>query len=324
MRYGGLLPMAVRYCSILLCVLTLGCSDPEPPPLRVGVNPWVGYDPLVLSRELKLVDTTQLQIVELMSNTESIRALRNGLLDAAALTMDEALRLADEGVAVKIIALLDSSNGADAVMVRAGIHDLADLKGKRIALEKSALGALMLDRFLQAAGLRQEEVETLNVEAAEHVNVLENGRADAVVTFEPMKSRLAAKGFHNLFDSSRIPGEIVDTLVVREGTEPSREVVLIQAWQLGLRQLQADPQKAASLLAPSVELSSAEYLATLRGVHFISLRESVAKLDRSGAGLMRDADALTHQLRRLGLLHREPEWGALLDNRAARLVSEQP
>lgn len=316
--------MAVRYFALLLCALTLGCSDSEPQPLRVGVNPWVGYDPLVLSRELKLVDTKRLQIVELMSNTESIRALRNGLLDAAALTMDEAMRLADEGVAVIIIALLDSSNGADAVMVSAGIHDIAELKGKRIALEKTALGALMLDRLLQAGGLRYEDVETLNVEAAEHVNVLENGRAEAVVTFEPMKSRLAAKGFHNLFDSTRISGEIVDTLVVREGTEPSREVVLLQAWQLGLRQLQADPQKAASLLAPSAELSGAEYLATLWGVQFFTLQESVAKLDRSGAGMVRDLEVLADQLQRLGLLHREPDWGALLDNRAARLVLEQP
>jgi NitT/TauT family transport system substrate-binding protein len=259
-----------------------------------------------------------------MSNTESTRALRNGLLDAAALTLDEALRLADEGVAVKIVALIDSSNGADAVMVRAGIDSLADLKGKRIALEKSALGALMLDRLLREAGLQHADVETVHVEASQHIEALTNGSVDCVITFEPMKSRLLARGFHSLFDSSRLPGEIVDTLVVQAAIEPSRVTYLLQAWENGLRQLQADPQKAADLLAPSIELSSQEYLAALRGVRFMSLAESTAKLDRSGAGLMHDANLLAGHLQQLGLLRHAPEWAALLDNRAAHLVLARP
>lgn len=292
--------------------------------MRVGVNPWVGYDPLVLARELALADAENLQIVELMSNTESIRALRNGLLDAAALTLDEALRLADEGFPVKIVALLDYSNGADAVMVRSGISSLADLKGRRIALEKTAVGALMLYRLLQAAGLRYADVETVHIEAAEHTDALAGGRVDAVITFEPMKSRLAENGFRSLFDSSRMPGEIVDTLVVRAGTEPQRAFALLQAWQRGQRQLQAEPEKAAAILAPSVELSNQAYLATLQQVRFISLPESAAELDRSGKGLAHAAEALVKQLLGLGLLHRQPDWNALLDNSAAQWVLEQP
>lgn len=53
---GGVLRMAVRYLPILLIVLMLGCNNSGPPPMRVGVNPWVGYDPLVPARELALVD----------------------------------------------------------------------------------------------------------------------------------------------------------------------------------------------------------------------------------------------------------------------------
>ena len=301
-------------------ILLVGCQDSQSPPLRVGINPWVGYDPLVLAREQALVDAKQLQIIELQSNTESTRALRNGLLDAAALTLDEALRLADAGVALKIVAVLDTSQGADAVMARSDIASPAELKGKRIALEKTALGALMLDRLLKAGGLSQDQVETLQVEAAMHSKALLNGSVDAVITFEPMKSHLLNLGFHSLFDSDQMPGEVVDVLVVQANIELQRTAYLLQAWEQGLRALQANPERAAALLAVGTELSREEYLDTLKGLYFLSLQESAGLLAGPQAPFIHNSVPLVDTLRKLGLLQKAPDWNALLDNRVALLV----
>ena len=74
-------------------LLTLAaCGEPVVPPITVGMNPWVGYDPLVLARDRGLADAKQLRVVELASASETLRHLRNGLLDAATLTLDETLR----------------------------------------------------------------------------------------------------------------------------------------------------------------------------------------------------------------------------------------
>jgi NitT/TauT family transport system substrate-binding protein len=62
----------------------------------------------VLAGERRLFDPARIRVVKLSSNTESQRASRNGLLDGAALTPDEALRLADVGMDLKIITLLDA------------------------------------------------------------------------------------------------------------------------------------------------------------------------------------------------------------------------
>ena len=94
----------------------MACSEPPQPPLVVGLNTWVGYDPLVLARDRGLADARQVKVVELISSAEALRHLRNGLLDAAGLTMDEALRLVDSGFDVRIVALLDTSAGADVVV----------------------------------------------------------------------------------------------------------------------------------------------------------------------------------------------------------------
>jgi NitT/TauT family transport system substrate-binding protein len=311
----GLRRPAALFYGVMLALLLSACGAPPEPPVRVSVNPWVGYDPLVLARERNLLDSARIKVVELMSNSESQRALRNGLTEAAALTLDEALRLADSGVPLRIVALLSDSHGADAVLAHPDISTPAQLKGKRIALEETALGALVLDRLLAAGGLNRADISTLHVEAAMHADLLASGKVDAVITFEPMKSQLLGRDFRVIFDSRGMPGEIVDVLVARAHLSDERIETLRAAWEAGRQALLADPDGAASLLAPGADLTPAEYLATLQGLRFLTPDENAARL--TSAALARDAGALANHLQARGLLRRVPDWSALTTARAA-------
>ncbi len=315
-----------RWLIFILCLLAGGlnaCSPPpSPPPLRVGVNPRVGYDPLVLAREQGLLDPVRVRVVELGSNNESIRSLRNGVLEAAALTLGETLRLADEGVMLKIVAVLDTSHGADAVVARPAVASPADLLGRRIAVESSAVGALMLSRLLAAGGLRFDQVEVVRVEAAQHENILDSGLVEAVITFEPMRSRLVAGGAHVIFDSRQMPDEIIDVLAVRAGVLDERRddvVELLASWERGRRALQEDPVGAAALLAPGTGLSTAEYLAAFEGLTLKGLDD----IDRLLPGVPQaEADgvhqALIDNLLERQLIRRRPDWASLIEPAPAR------
>jgi NitT/TauT family transport system substrate-binding protein len=308
---------------LALCWLLAGCAEAPLPALRVGVNPWVGYDPLVLAGERRLLDPARVRVVELSSNTESKRALRNGLLDGAALTLDEALRLADAGMDLKIIAVLDLSEGADAVLALEDIRTPADLKGRTIALEQTAVGALVLDRLLQAGRLSRADVRLIHVEAAQHGSFLDSRRADAVITFEPVKSWLVARGFRVIFDSRAMPAEIVDILVVRADTlEPRMAdwVELLVGWERARRAVLAD-RSVAYALASGVDLTPEEYRATLAGLTLSSLQDSVRLLSGPSPELKRVGEGIAETMRRLGLIGRSLDWGALLDARPAARAS---
>ncbi len=67
-------------------------------------------------------------------------ALRVGSLDLAGLTLDEALLLAQEGVPIAVIWVLNTSAGADALLAKPGITTLDALRGKRIGVEQTAVG----------------------------------------------------------------------------------------------------------------------------------------------------------------------------------------
>lgn len=301
--------------GVALVLMQVSCVEPPSLPLAVGMNPWVGYDSLVLARERKLIDPHEVKVVELHSSAETLRQFSNGLLDAAAITLDEALRLAGEGEDIRIIAVFDESAGADVVMGNPQIRSLKDLKDRTIAVESSTAGSLMLKRLLQAAELSVNDVRVIDLDAVQHFAALRSGRLAAAVTYEPMAQKLRDSGYVDLFDSREMPGEIVDVLVVRNKVlteRPASVQSLLQGWIKGQLLLASDPVGSARILAPGVELSEREYLAVRSGLVFYNGTQALALLTSRPPKLAQDAERLVATLQEMGTLKESPDWGALI------------
>lgn len=299
------------------CVLMgLWACTPQPVrPLKLGLNAWVGYDPLVLARDQGLLDAQLVKVVELSSSTETLRHFRNGLLDAAALTLDEALRLADEGQDVKVVVVMSTSSGADVVLADPAIRRLEQLQGMAIAVEGSTVGAVMLQRLLAAAKLSPAQVTVINLEASQHLAALRDGRVSAAVSYEPLAGALRTAGYRPIFDSSQILGDIADVLVVRGAAlreRPHQVRALVAGWQRGMRAFQLEPQAAAQVLAPGVDLDPQAYIQTLNGLRFLDPAQSLALLEGAPPQLGQDAQGLSLTLQALGLIRETPDWGDLL------------
>lgn len=193
----------------------LACETQSEKPLRVGSIPWAGYEILYLARELSYYDNTQIQLKELASTTETLNAFRQGQLDAIAITLDEALRLTETQSDLKIIMIFNISNGADKLIVNPNIKSLNDLENKRIALEQSGVGALMLMQVLDLAKLDKNNITIIPATINQHLFMMENHQADAAITFDPVAYQLQQQGYINLIDSRDMPGIILDVLVTR-------------------------------------------------------------------------------------------------------------
>ncbi|WP_125562328.1 MULTISPECIES: ABC transporter substrate-binding protein [Pseudoalteromonas] len=258
--------------KLLLLVLTfaliVGCSDAPRTQLRVGFNLWPGYETLYLAKQKGLL-ADNIELVELLSATDTMDAFRHGRIEVAALTLDEALLLVSEGIALKIVLIMDVSNGADAVVARAPIAELAQLKGKRIAYEQTAVGALMLHETLDAAHLTMADIEAVHLPVNQHFRAFQSHEVDAVVTFEPVTTQLVNQAHHIIFDSAQIPGKIVDVLVVRSAQLAYHHdalQALVTAQFATLAYIEKDPQSAAQLMSPRLGLQPKELLAALGGI----------------------------------------------------------
>ena len=199
--------------TLLTLVLFVACSSEKKETLKIGISPWPGYEPLVLGMEKGFYSDLDISIVRFATPTESFRALRDGVVDVAAFTADEVLHYRKP----KIFLVLDISNGGDAIVARKNIKTLDDLRGKKVCIEPSALGDYMIHRAMDfTQGLEVSELEISSEDIGNHVKLYKDGKFDAIVTYEPFKSLLLKEGAHVVFDSSKIPNEIIDVLVTEE------------------------------------------------------------------------------------------------------------
>src|SRR6516164_5515990 len=140
-------------------------------------------------------------------------------IDACTMTNMEALDMpAASGVPTTVILIGDYSNGNDALLVRNGIQ-MKDLVGKKMLLVEKTVSEYLFDRALTLGGLRDQikRVRMINTSDSDIATAfLTDSSTSAVVTWKPMVSQiLKQRGVTSLFNSSEIPGEILDLTVVR-------------------------------------------------------------------------------------------------------------
>ena len=298
--------------------LGTGCQAPLDP-LRVGTNVWLGYEPLHRARARGELPA-RVQLIEFPSSSEVIKSLRNGAIDCAGLTLDEALYVAQFDEDLFVLLVLDVSNGADVLLGGPAVRSLAELRGRRVGVETTALGAFFLSRALSKAGLAPGEVSVVPLEVHEHEGSFSAGKVDALITFEPVRSRLLQGGATVLFDSRETPGEIVDVLVVRrryltrnDGRNIPLARDLVAAWHSALLLIQAQPEAAAREMAPRLGLEPGQVLTAMGLLAFGTATQNELLLGGAKPPLAQTAQRLMALMLEQRLLTRSSALEPLFD-----------
>ncbi|MDQ6972507.1 MAG: ABC transporter substrate-binding protein [Mariprofundaceae bacterium] len=293
-----------------LLLMLAACTPAPPAEIRLATNVWPGYEPLYLARSLGLFNKTGIRLIEYPSATGTMRALKDGSIEAGALTLDEVLSLLDNKVDLSVILLLDESHGADAVVARPDINGLGGLRGSRIAAESSALGGYVLGRLLDKAGLALHEIRFVPLELNAMESAFAADKVDAVVCFEPVKSRLLAMGGKVVFDSSQLPGEIVDVLAVRSEAlrrHPKSFKLLAEKWFLALAYLKANPEDAARRMQPRLRIAQNQVLSQFRGLRLGDRQHNHVFFDNPEHPPVKIATQLLKAMQEQGLTQHKPE-----------------
>ncbi len=255
--------------SFIIGISLSACSQTETPPMRLGTIVWPGYEPLYLARQQNFLSAKNIRLIEFSSSTQTIQAFRNNLIDAAALTLDEVLLLQQSEDDIRIVLVMDISNGADVIIAKPGINKLQDLQGKRIGVEGNALGAYVISRVLKLGNIDRQSINIVQLEITKQEKAFKENKIDAVVTFEPIRSKLLKIGGKQIFDSRQIPGEIVDVLVIRNRylkDYPENLKYLLKSWYQALSMIKQQPQQAAKILGQRMQLNTNDTLLAYQGL----------------------------------------------------------
>jgi len=161
------------------------------------------------------------------------------------------------------------------------MKSMRDLKSKSVAVESGALGAFVLSRALSLNGMQASDVNVVHLESNEQPTAFEKGQVDGAVTFDPYRTQFLKAGAATLFDSTQIPGEIVDLIAVRASVlekRPKAVQALLTGWFSALDYMKSDPKDAARRMGIRQQTSGEQFLEALKGLHIPSRDENLAMI----------------------------------------------
>jgi NitT/TauT family transport system substrate-binding protein len=177
----------------------------------------------------------KIKLTQVNDYVESINQYTAGSFDGCVMTSMDMLTIpAAGGVDSTALILGDFSNGNDGVVLKGKGKKLEDIKGQKVNLVELSVSHYLLVRALSTVGLRERDVKIVNTSDADVVAAFATPASTAVVTWKPQLSAiLAAPDAQLVFDSSKIPGEIMDLMVVNTATlaaNPKLGRALVGAW----------------------------------------------------------------------------------------------
>ena len=176
----------------------------------------------------------EIEVVQINDYIESINQYTAGEFDACTMTNMDALTIpAASSVDSTALIVGDFSNGNDGIVLK-GSDSLEAIKGRDVNLVELSVSHYLLARALDSIGSNETELTVVNTSDADLVAVYSNPDVSATVTWNPLLSEvLSMPDSHLVFDSSKIPGEIIDLTVAKTevlAEHPEFGKALVGAW----------------------------------------------------------------------------------------------
>ena len=160
----------------------------------------------------------KIDVTQFNDYVESINQYTAGAFDAVTLTNMDGLSIpAAGGVDTTAVIVGDFSNGNDAVILK-DKSKLADIKGQNVNLVQYSVSHYLLARALESVGMSERDVKVVNTSDADMVAAYKTSDVTSVVTWNPLVSTILEEpSAKKVFDSSQIPGEIIDLMAANTG-----------------------------------------------------------------------------------------------------------
>ena len=201
----------------------------------------------------------KIKLVQINDYVESLNQYTAGKIDGVTSTNMDALTIPAAGGRDSTVVMVgDYSNGNDGVVLK-GSSRLSDIKGRSLNLVQNSVSQYLLSRALESAGLKPASITVVNTSDADIVAAFAAPTTQAVVAWNPQLLEIKKQpGAHEVFDSSKIPGEIEDTLLVSTDVikaNPNLAKALTGIWYETMAVMTRDDDQGKQARAAMAKLS---------------------------------------------------------------------
>ncbi|HEY8507888.1 MAG TPA: putative urea ABC transporter substrate-binding protein [Steroidobacteraceae bacterium] len=240
--------------------------------IYVGWMPWDYADQSGILKKWADKYGIKIELTQINDYVESINQYTAGAFDGCVMTNMDMLTIpAAGGVDSTALIIGDFSNGNDGIVLKGKGKTLADIKGQAVNLVELSVSHYLLARALDSVGLKERDIKVVNTSDADIVAAFATPDSTAVVTWKPQLAEVAAMpNTTPVFDSSKIPGEIIDMMVVNTEVlkaNPKLGQALVGAWYETMAVMFGKDAKANAAL---------EHMAKAAGTDLAGFRNQLA------------------------------------------------
>jgi len=220
---------------------------------------------------------TDVQIVFVGSYEDSVALYGTGTYGGVSVTNMDVLAIAGVGGRHSTALIVgDYSNGNDGVALK-GYKTLKDVDTP-VALVQFTVSHYLLARCAEQAGLSIDKFQLVKASDADIPAIVKSTSKIAAVSWNPMLADVrATKGVNIVCDSSQIPGEIIDMVVVGNEVDTASRRALVGAWYETIALVKAGDAKVIAELAKQAGGSVAAFKEQLKTTHmFYNPADAVA------------------------------------------------
>lgn len=266
--------------SVLL--LNVSCKEAKKEPLKIGYSDWPGWVAWDIAITKGWFETEGVNVqFSWFEYVPSMDAFASGNVDAVTMTNGDALVTGATGASNILILVSDYSNGNDMVVVTPEIDSLSQLKGKKIGVEVGFVDHLLLVKGLESVGLKESDVELVNVATHQTAQTLASGEVSAIAAWQPNSGEAlkSVAGSKALFTSANVPGLIYDCLAVspqslNERREDWQKVVKVWYKVVDFLNDPANEKEALEIMSSRVGVTPEKYAEFMKGTKFLTLEEA--------------------------------------------------
>jgi NitT/TauT family transport system substrate-binding protein len=260
---------SVLFVITLAILITQPASAAEKKSFKIAWSIYVGWMPWDYASQSGIVKKwadkygVKIEFTQINDYVESINQYTAGAFDGCVMTNMDMLTIpAAGGVDSTALIVGDFSNGNDGIVLKGKGKKLADIKGMPVNLVELSVSHYLLARALDSVGLKERDIKVVNTSDADIVGAFAAADTKAVVTWKPQLAELMANpNASPVFDSSQIPGEIIDMMVVNTATlrsNPALGKALVGAWYETMSIMSQKDAKAQAALTQMAKASGTD------------------------------------------------------------------
>ncbi|AJA49187.1 putative aliphatic sulfonates-binding protein [Clostridium pasteurianum DSM 525 = ATCC 6013] len=241
-------------------------STQKPKEISIGYQPGINHTLLIVAKNQEWFeeefkkDNIKVNFQSFVSGPPMMEAFAGGRLDFGQAGDQPSIQARANNADIKGIGVYASGYKLNTILAATGsnIKSAKDLKGKKVAVTVGSSAHMLLARYLEAAGLKQSDIQLVNLQPTDIKTSFASKNIDAAITWEPYASSIEAENTaYAIGDGTGLKYEVNLISVNNEFAKNNPDIVkrVLKVYEKTEKWVKANPDKTADIISKELKLN---------------------------------------------------------------------